>query len=126
MNYAESFEEFSRRVTPTDLMIYAGAALVAYVLFQNQLSPIKQWIVDSLLSITNKFKKDSVSSTIVLPVADTSKKTSTIENGFLQLVSSWKNTRDLAQRMSCDEAVKILDSAFAHLSPNSCDNKNGE
>lgn len=125
MNYAESFEEFSRGVTPTDLMVYAGAALIVYVLFQNQLSPIKQWVVDFFSSVTNKFKKNS-SSTTSLPVVDTSRKVAVVDNSFLQLVSSWKNTRDLAEKMSCSEAVKILDSAFSHLSPNNCVNKNGE
>ena len=61
----------------------------------------------------NKEKNDTVASTPVTTVK-------TNDNDFLKLISSWKNTRDLAEKMGCPKAVEVLDSAFPHLSPNTC------
>lgn len=125
MNYTESFEEFSRRVTPTDLMIYAGAAIVLFVLFKDQLVPAKQWALKWYNGLLSKTKKESTS--VVLPVSSVVTTTESDNDAdFLHLISSWKNTRDLADKMSCSEAVKILDSAFSHLGPNNCVDKTGD
>lgn len=113
MNYAESFEQFSNRVSATDLMLYAGAALVLYVLFQDKLGEVKNWAGELYNSVVNKFKKDES----VVPAVPNSVKNN---NDFLKLISSWKGTRDLAVDAGCAEAVKILDSAFPHLGPHEC------
>lgn len=111
MNYTESFQEFSSRLSSTDLMVYGGAALVLFVLFKDKLDPVKQWITNLVSSVSSKIKKETVS-------------TSNTDANFLKLVSSWKNTRDLAEGMGCGEAVKILDTVFPHLGPHNCSTEN--
>jgi hypothetical protein len=113
MNYSQSFEEFSRGLTNTDLMVYGGAALILFVLFKDQLTPLKTWVIDTYNNILNKVKTDS---SVLTPVATVT----TNDSDFLKLVSSWKNTRNLADSMGCKEAVRILDSAFPHLGPHEC------
>lgn len=111
MNYTQSFEEFSKGLTNTDLMVYGGAALILFVLFKDQLTPLKEWVVrlySSLVSKTNNIK---------LPTNFTTKDN---DANFLSLVSSWKNTRDLAEKAGCVKAVEILDTAFPHLGPHNC------
>jgi hypothetical protein len=117
MNYSQSFEEFSKGLTNTDLMIYGGAALILFVLFKDQLTPLKTWVVDLYDNVVNKVSKIKTDSTTVTPV--TTAKTS--DSDFLKLIASWKNTRNLAEVMGCVEAVKILDSAFPHLGPHECE-----
>jgi hypothetical protein len=111
MNYAQSFEEFSRGLTPKDLVVYAGAALVLFALFQEKLNPVKEWIIKTYNSFISNISKETIITPVNLPKSD---------NDFLQLVKSWKGTRDLAELMGCSQAVKILDGAFPHLGPNKC------
>jgi hypothetical protein len=106
MNYAESFQEFSSRLSGTDLMVYGGAALILFVLFKDQLVPVKDYIAGLIGKLVNRVSTESA-------VAKN-------DNDFLKLISSWKNTRDLAEKMKCPKAVEVLDSAFPHLSPNTC------
>jgi hypothetical protein len=117
MNYAESFQEFSSRLSTTDLMVYGGAALVLFVLFKDKLTPLKDLIINTYNSVMNKVKNDTVTSTPVTTVK-------TNDNDFLKLISSWKNTRDLAEKMRCPKAVEVLDGAFPYLSPNVCHQEN--
>jgi hypothetical protein len=108
MNYAESFEQFSNRLTPTDLMVYGGVALVLFVLFQDKLNPLKNWLINLYNNISSKLKdKNSI----------VSKPSVNNDSDFLRLVSSWKTTRDMAEAMGRIEAVKLLDSAFPYLGP---------
>lgn len=111
MNYAQSFEEFSKGLGSTDLMVYGGAALILFVLFKDQLTPLKEWVVGLYSSLVNK------TSNIKLPTSSTTKNN---DANFLNLVSSWKNTRDLAEKAGCAKAVEILDTAFPHLGPHNC------
>lgn len=111
MNYTETFSDFARRVGPTDLALYAGAALILYVLFQNKLNPLKVYIIN-LLSSLNLVKTkggNNVSSAVV-----------SNSNNFQDLVLSWKQTRDLAVAGGCEEAVSGLDAVFPNLSPGCC------
>lgn len=112
MNYSQSFEEFSKGLSNTDLMVYGGAALVLFVLFQNQLTPVKDYLVSLYTNLVNRVKTstENVGSVVV----------KNTDSNFLKLISSWKNTRNLAEGMGCVEAVKILDSAFPHLGPHEC------
>jgi hypothetical protein len=114
MNYSQSFEEFSRGLNNTDLMVYGGAALILFVLFKDQLTPLKTWVIDTYNNILNKVKNDSVVSKPVTVVK-------TNDSDFLKLIATWKNTRNLAETMGCNEAVQILDSAFPHLGPHNCE-----
>ena len=116
MNYAESFEQFSSRIGPTDLLLYAGAGIIFYVLFQDKLGPVKSFV-------QKLFAKGESSAAKVLTLAAT--KPAVKDDLFFELVSSWKTTRDLAVKNNCPEAVKVADQMFPYLSPSGC-GQNGE
>lgn len=114
MNYVtQSFEEFSKGVGPTDLALYAGAAIVLWVLFKDKLSPVQKLVLD----FVNKFKGVKLPSVDVPLLSKPEAK----EDLFFQLVESWKRTRDLAVKSNCPEAVKVADQMFPFLSPTACD-----
>jgi len=119
-NYTETFDQFASKLGPTDLALYAGAALVLFVLFKNKLSPVKLMLNDLMLKI-----KNVIGTTKTLNVVPETK-TVAIQNSmpkedtFFKLVVSWKQTRDLAVELGCDEAIKVADQMFPYLSPNSC------
>lgn len=132
MNFTESFEEFSSRLTTTDLALYAGIGVVLFILFKDRLSPVQQL----LLQITDQVKKmfanskkqtgnDLGSLTLVTSGSSVSgsNKTTTEEDLFFKLVASWKETRDLAVRSGCTEAIKVADQMFPFLSPMVCNKK---
>lgn len=110
MNFTETFSEFSSRLGPTDLALYAGAALVLWVLFQDKLGGVVGKVKEALSKL--------VSNTpglpqVKLPIMGNHDK-------FFDLVSSWKKTRDLAEEVGCPEAIKVADQMFPFLSPKSC------
>lgn len=111
MNYlTQSFDEFSRSLGPTDLALYAGAAIIIWVLFKEKLSPVQKL----LFNLFNKAKN-------LAPIKNTT--TTHDKDLFFQLVESWKKTRDLAVKSNCEQAVKVADDMFPFLSPTAC-NKN--
>jgi hypothetical protein len=120
MNYAQSFDEFASSLGPTDIALYAGAGLILFVLFKDRLSPVQKFLTDLLGGAKGLFgKKDSIVPVVVpdvkpVTVADSK------EDTFFKLVVSWKQTRDLAVKSGCDEAVKVADQMFPFLSPNVC------
>ena len=121
MNFTESFQEFSSRLSTTDLALYAGVGLVLWVLFKDKLSPVQKL----LMGLVDKMKGvDGGSSLPVVNVPSVSPvvvpKTSDAEDTFFKLVVSWKQTRDLAVQSGCAEAVKVADQMFPFLSPNVC------
>jgi hypothetical protein len=116
MNFTESFQEFSSRLTTTDLALYAGVGLVLWVVFKDKLSPVQKVFND----LINKVKGN-----ISLPTTGTNSvvvnnKTTNIDDNFFKLVVSWKQTRDLAIMSGCSEAVKVADEMFPYLSPTTC------
>lgn len=114
MNYTESFDQFASRLSTTDVALYAGVAIVLWVLFKDRLSPVQKLLV----SIIDKIKGLVVKNTKVVTT------TATTDNDlFFQLVSSWKQTRDLAEKSGCEEAVRAADSMFPFLSPTVCEEK---
>lgn len=115
MNYTESFEQFSSRIGPTDLFLYAGAGIVLYVLFQHKLGPVKDFI--SKIFAKNELTNINILKNLEKPVVK--------DDLFFELVSSWKKTRDLAVKNNCNEAVQVADQMFPYLSPSGC-NQNGE
>ena len=121
MNFTESFQEFSSRLSTTDLALYAGVGLVLWVLFKDKLSPVQKL----LAGLVDKFKGTTDSSALpIVTVPSVSpvvvpKRTDT-EDTFFKLVVSWKQTRDLAVQSGCAEAVKVADQMFPFLSPNVC------
>jgi hypothetical protein len=121
MNFTESFQEFSSRLSTTDLALYAGVGLVLWVMFKDKLSPVQKLLAGFIE------KARGVSSNTSLPVVNVPavspvivpKKTDA-EDTFFKLVVSWKQTRDLAVQSGCSEAVKVADQMFPYLSPNVC------
>jgi len=119
LDYTQSFEQFSQSVKPLDLALYAGAGLVLWVLFKDKLSPVQKFISDLVDSIKSK----STSGTLPLvPTVSVPNVVSKVNKDdiFFKLVSSWKQTRDLAVLSNCSEAVKVADQMFPFLSPNGC------
>jgi hypothetical protein len=110
MNYAQSFDEFASSLGPTDVALYAGAAVVLWILFKDRLNPVSVFI-------KSLFDKAKVS---VVKATETPSKSTASGDVFFELVSSWKKTRDLAECAQCPEAVKVADQMFPFLSPNAC------
>jgi len=131
MNFTQSFEEFSKGLGPTDLMLYAGIGLVIWVLFKDKLAPMNGLYSFVLENIKNLFLKKQPTlpnvvtvSTNTAPVilANTISEHSKVEpeDLFFKLVVSWKETRDLALKCGCEKAVDVADEMFPYLSPNVC------
>jgi hypothetical protein len=119
MNYTESFEQFAARVTSLDLALYAGLGLVLWVLFKDRISPVQKIISDLISKVNNK----PTGSNLLAPITSVTVPEAPKEDVFFQLVASWKQTRDLAVKSECEEAVKALDQTFPYLSPTACGNK---
>jgi len=128
MNFTESFQEFSSRLSTTDLALYAGAGIIIWVLFKDRLSPVQQLIT----SLVEKVKGITKGNTVTLPTVDVPKVDPVVlpkvvgdnkDDIFFKLVVSWKQTRDLAEKSGCAEAVKVADQMFPFLSPNVCSKK---
>lgn len=132
MNYTQSFEEFSKSLGPTDLVLYAGIGLFLWVLFKDKISPVQNLfsvIVDqikNLLKATPKPQTEVIQtekpapSSVATSVLVDSIKQQTNEDKFFKLIVSWKQTRDLAEQCGCGNAVEVADSMFPYLSPNVC------
>jgi hypothetical protein len=116
MNYTESFDQFASRLSTTDVALYAGVGLVIWVLFKDKLSPVQKLLVSVVDKAKGLFAKKS--STVTVSSAPVSN-----EDIFFKLVVSWKQTRDLAEKSGCSEAVKVADQMFPYLSPTVCKGK---
>lgn len=120
MNYTETFEQFASKVGPMDLALYAGAGIVLWVLFKEQLSPVQKFF-DNLIEKLKGLSVPKLSKPVVVE-APTEKPSidNNQEDLFFKLIVSWKQTRDLAVRSECAEAVKVADQMFPFLSPTGC------
>jgi hypothetical protein len=126
MNFTESFDQFSSRLNSMDLALYAGVGLVVWVLFKDKLSPVQKLLVNLMDRAKSLMVKPSNGpSTVVPPVVEIPVVNVNTNNDdvFFQLVVSWKQTRDLAEKSGCAEAVKVADQMFPFLSPNVCSKK---
>lgn len=127
--YTESFEEFASRLGPTDLALYAGAGLVLWILFKDKLSPVQNFLLGLTKKIRSKnllVSETKTSKPIIEQLVD-SKDMVTISDDqdiFFQLITSWKQTRDLAVKSECKKAVEIADQMFQFLSPSVCEDNN--
>jgi hypothetical protein len=128
MNFTESFQEFSSKLSTTDLALYAGVGLVLWVMFKDKLSPVQQL----LGSVVDKVKGLFSGSGVKLPTVEVPRVDPVVlpkvagdakDDVFFKLVVSWKQTRDLAEKSGCSEAVKVADQMFPFLSPNVCGKK---
>ncbi len=123
MNFTESFNDFSSKLSTTDLALYAGIGIVLWVMFKDKLSPVQKL----LMGLVDKMKGAGGSVLPVVTVPSVSPvvvpKGTDAEDTFFKLVVSWKQTRDLAVQSGCAEAVKVADQMFPFLSPNVCQKK---
>jgi len=123
LNLTQSFEDFASKMGPMDLALYAGVALVVWVLFKDNIvstvSPAVKGLKDLL---SKKYSNDAgvsvpkIDPVVVPKMAANAEKDET----FFKLVVSWKQTRDLAEQSGCAEAIKVADQMFPYLSPNVC------
>jgi len=136
MNFTQSFEEFSSSVGPTGLMLYAGIALIVWVLFKDKLTPLQGLIklsIESVKRLLSASNKSASLSSLTVPaavnkapavlansIAENTELEPKSEDLFFKLIVSWKETRDLAVRCGCDKAVEVADTMFPYLSPNVC------
>jgi hypothetical protein len=120
MNYTESFDQFASKLSGTDIALYAGAGLILWILFKDKLSPVQKFLVDTVGGLKSKLNNGVVVPVVVPDVAPVAVTKETKEDNFFKLVVSWKQTRDLAVKSGCDEAVKVADQMFPFLSPTVC------
>jgi hypothetical protein len=120
MNYTESFDQFASKLSGTDIALYAGAGLILWILFKDKLSPVQKFLVDTVGGLKSKLNNGVVVPVVVPDVAPVAVSKETKEDNFFKLVVSWKQTRDLAIKSGCDEAVKVAAQMFPFLSPTVC------
>lgn len=123
MNFTETFQDFSSRLTTTDLALYAGAALVVWVLFKEKLSPVQKPVGALVDHVKNLIGSNKRVNSLDIPVVVNVKPGFETDDLFFKLVVSWKQTRDLAVKSNCEEAVKVADQMFPYLSPTVCAKK---
>jgi hypothetical protein len=123
INFTQSFEEFAAKTGPMDLALYAGVALVVWILFKDNLTSVLSPVVSGLKDLVNKrtggVSVPKVDPVVVPKVVATAEKDET----FFKLIVSWKQTRDLAEKSGCVEAIKVADQMFPYLSPTVCGKK---
>ena len=116
MNLTQSFEEFSSGLAPMDLALYAGIGIIVWVLFKDKLSPVQKIIKD----LVDKVKKNTPSVPELPNFVKEKVKSEDDSKLFFDLVVSWKQTRDLAEKSGCEKAIEVADQMFPYLSPTIC------
>ena len=119
MNLTQSFEEFSSGLAPMDLALYAGIGIILWVLFKDKLSPVQKIVQD----LIDKVKKNTPSVPELPNFVKEKVKSEDDSQLFFDLVVSWKQTRDLAEKSGCQEAIEVADQMFPYLSPTICQPK---
>lgn len=121
IDYTQSFEQFSQSLKPIDLALYAGIGIVLWVLFKDKLSPVQKFLGDLLA------KSKTLTNVPSLSINPTQNSSLVVDlkkdDVFFDLIISWKQTRDLAVKSGCTEAVKVADQMFPYLSPTVCGEK---
>lgn len=118
--FTESFDQFSSKLGPTDLVMWGIAAFILYIVFVKD----NVNIPDLFKNLVTKAKTLVPSPKPVQVITDT--KGQKTEDDFFALIGSWKQTRDLADKIGCVEAVKVIDQMFPYLSPGGCVEKTKE
>ena len=119
MNLTQSFEEFSSGLSPMDLALYAGIGIILWVLFKDKLSPVQKIVQD----LIDKVKKNTPSVPELPNFVKEKVKSEDDSQLFFDLVVSWKQTRDLAEKSGCQKAIEVADQMFPYLSPTICQPK---
>jgi hypothetical protein len=120
MNFTENFQEFSARLSRTDLALYAGIGIALWVMFKDRMSPVQKIVADLMAKVTSVVNTNKVSKPTGVAVVSTTTTTTEKQDVFFELVASWKQTRDLAVQSGCSQAVKVADQMFPFLSPSVC------
>ena len=110
-------QNFGASLKTMDLVLYAGVAIVVYVLFKEQINSALSTVVEKVKKVkAPDLPIDTGLFTDVEPV--------TQDDIFFDLIKSWKQTRDLAEAYGADQAVQIADEMFPYLVPQ--EEKNNE
>ena len=126
MNFTENFEQFASKVAIMDLSLYAGVGLVLWILFKDKLSPVQKAVLSVVENLKGLVGSRITPTVPVVPVVTKPVvvlEPENVEDLFFKLVVSWKQTRDLAVKSGCSEAVKVADQMFPFLSPTVCATK---
>lgn len=119
MNLTQSFDEFSSGLAPMDLALYAGIGIILWVLFKDKLSPVQKIVQD----LIDNVKKNTPSVPDLPNFVKEKVKSEDDSQLFFDLVVSWKQTRDLAEKSGCQKAIEVADQMFPYLSPTICQPK---
>ena len=119
--FTQSFDDFSAGLSTTDLFLYAGAGLLVYFLFQDKLDGLKSWVMD-LVSKT----KNTTNKPVSPVVQNTRLKPNSSADPFVELIVSWKHTRDLAEGCKNKQAVELMDKLFPSLNASLSESKINE
>ena len=83
---------------------------------RDRLSPVQKIVKDLVDKV-----KDNAPSVPSLPDFVKEKVKSEDDSKlFFDLVVSWKQTRDLAEKSGCEKAIEVADQMFPYLSPMVC------
>ena len=127
MNFTQTFDEFSAGLAPMDLFLYAGIGIVLWVLFKDKLSPVQEFLMNIVGQIKEKTKSSVDAIDDLIPSTNTEVSEEDKQKAlFFDLIISWKQTRDLAERSGCQKAVDVADEMFPYLSPTICGEENEE
>lgn len=124
--FTVNYDEFSKGMNSTNLLLYAGVGLAIFVLFNkdplNYAKSIVGLIKSKLSGVKNSVTPLVITNTTTAPVTPVSPAAyePSKDELFFALIESWKKTRDLAVKTNCSEAVKVADQMFPFLSPNGC------
>tara|TARA_Y100000385_G_scaffold109502_1_gene113702 strand:+ start:1716 stop:2090 length:375 start_codon:yes stop_codon:yes gene_type:complete len=113
-----NIDNFGAMPSTLDVCLYLGVLIVVYVLFQDKLGPVKEFITNFL----RKAKPTRNTEVVAIDenvVADEIHSESEL---FFKLIRSWKLTKDLAEQYGANKAVEIADEMFPHLIPKDEDN----
>lgn len=116
--FTESFDQFSSKLGPSDILLWGIAAVILYLVFVKDNVNVSNYL-KRLLDKTKILTAPKPKSTAVTDGTKT-------EDDFFALIESWKHTRDLAYKIGCVEAVKVIDQMFPYLSPGGCAEKTKE
>lgn len=127
MNFTQTFDEFSAGLAPMDLALYAGVGIVLWVMFKDKLSPVQEFLMNIIGQIKEKTKSSVDAIDDLIPSVNTEVSEEDKQKAlFFDLIVSWKQTRDLAERSGCQKAVDVADEMFPYLSPTICGEENEE
>jgi len=125
--FTQTFDDFSAGLSTSDLFLYAGAGLLLYFLFQDKLGGLKKLVTDLVSKSKQTLSKpssDVANPQTVLSSVVSEKKP--VSDSFVELIVSWKHTRDLAENCKNKQAVELMDKLFPSLNASLSESKTNE